>query len=115
MSLLPPSKSVLCPALALLALALAPGLAHADDAVVWTNAVGVSVSGNSLTKTGGNTAWDAGAASTNVIRDGYGWVEFTVTETNKHRIVGLSNGDSNQSDSDIDFGVILISNGNFGI
>jgi hypothetical protein len=52
-------------------LALMPGASlHADEPVVWTNLVGTSASGNTLTKTGGATAWDAGAASTNVIRDG---------------------------------------------
>ena len=43
---------------------------QADEPVEWTNVVGASVSGNTLTKTGGAIAWDPGAASTNVIRDG---------------------------------------------
>ena len=42
--------------------------------VVWTNAVGVTVSGNSLTKTGA-TGWNAGASSTQTIASGDGYME----------------------------------------
>src|SRR5439155_3259851 len=41
-------------------LSLSPALLWADDAVVWTNASGVSVTGNSLTKTNSTSAWDSG-------------------------------------------------------
>src|SRR5262249_50688365 len=47
-----------------------------DRPVVFTNASGVFVNGNSLNKTATTTSWDAGAASKEVIRDGYGYVEF---------------------------------------
>jgi len=86
-------------------LALLPGASlHADEPVVWTNAVGVSVSGNSLTKTGG-TGWNAGAVSVQTIRDGYGYVEFTTTETTSNRMFGLGHGDSSQDYTDVDFGI----------
>jgi len=68
-----------------------------------------------LTKTNGTTAWNAGASSVNVIRDGYGYVEFTATETNTYRIAGLSNGDSNQDYTDIDFGLLMRSDASLGI
>ena len=61
--------------------------------VTWTNVVGVTASGNSLSKSGAD-GWYAGAASTQSIASGAGYVEFTATETNKHRIVGLSHGDT---------------------
>src|SRR5262245_62490029 len=78
--------------------------AAAED-VVWTNAVGVSVSGSTLTKTAA-TAWgNAGASSVNVIDGGYGYVEFTVPDTSKSTIAGLSYGDSNQDWPDIDFAI----------
>ncbi len=88
-------------------LSLSPALLWADDAVVWTNASGVSVTGNSLTKTNSTSAWDSGAASLNVIRNGYGFVEATATETNTERMIGLSNGDTDQNYPDIDFAVYL--------
>lgn len=87
---------------------LLPREAAAADPVVWTSAVNVSVNGNSITKNAGsNNTWNAGAASLNVIRDGYGFVEFTATETNTARMVGLNNGNSNQDFSDIDFALYL--------
>jgi hypothetical protein len=74
------------------------------ESVQWTNAINVTVSGNSITKQGGGVAvWDAGAVSSQTITAGDGYVEFTVLETNKNRMCGLSNGDSNQNYADIDF------------
>src|SRR5262245_35964446 len=78
-----------------------------SEPVVWTSAANVSVSGNSLTKTTGGTAWNAGAASVQVIQAGFGYVEFTATETNTYRACGLSFGDTDQSDADIDFALEL--------
>ena len=73
--------------------------------VVWKTAVGVTVSANSLTKTA-STAWgNAGAVSTQTLASGDGFVEVTASETNTYRMVGLSNGDSGQNYTDIDFAV----------
>src|SRR5581483_4931442 len=47
--------------------------------------------------------WDAGASSAQAIVSGDGYVESTVGETNRYRMFGLSNGDSNQNYTDIDF------------
>jgi hypothetical protein len=71
--------------------------------VSWTNAIGVLASGNSLTKTAGEGWGNAGASSLQSITSGDGYVEMRVSETNKHRMFGLSNGDSHQSYDDIDF------------
>jgi len=81
-----------------------PGAPVTTENVVWTNASGVTATGNSLSKPGADGLY-AGAASVQAIASGDGYVEFTVTETNKHRIVGLSHGDSDQSYGDIDFGI----------
>jgi len=78
--------------------------------VSWTNVVGVSALGNSLTKNSAD-GWNAGAVSTQTIASGDGYVEFTATETNKHRRIGLSNGDTNQSWEDIDFCLYLNADG----
>src|SRR6266545_446173 len=105
MSSLPRPRSALACASVVALLALLPGASlHADEPVVWTNAVGVSASGNSLTKTG-DTGWNAGAVSVQTIRDGYGYVEFSTTETTTNRFCGLSNNDSSQDYSDVDFGI----------
>jgi len=70
--------------------------------IVWTNAAGVSVSGNTITKTA-PTGWgNAGAVSAQAIVSGDGYVEFTADQIS-YRMFGLSNGDSNQNYPDIDF------------
>jgi RHS repeat-associated protein len=88
-----------------------------ETPVSWTNAVRVSVSGNSLTKTGGGpSAWNAGAASEKgSIDSGDGYMEFTASGTNKARRAGLSQGDKNQSWDDIDFCIFLDANGTVSI
>jgi hypothetical protein len=83
--------------------------------VVWTNTVNVSVNGHSLTKSGTAYLWDAGAVSTKTIASGNGYVEFSVGETNKHRMCGLSNGDAHQSFEDIDFALYPNDAGNIYI
>ncbi len=71
--------------------------------MVWTSAVGVSISGSSLTKTA-STAWgNAGAVSTQQIASGDGYVEITASETTTSRMLGLSNGNSSTAYEDIDF------------
>lgn len=69
--------------------------------IVWTNPAGVTVSGNSLTKTG-TEGWNAGASSTKAIASGNGYVEFTATAYNA-RMMGLSHTDANQSYATIDY------------
>src|SRR5260221_167893 len=78
--------------------------------VSWTNVVGVSATGNSLTKNS-SEGWNAGAVSTQMIASGDGYMEVTATETNTHRRIGLSNGDTNQSWDDIDFCLYLNADG----
>jgi hypothetical protein len=80
------------------------------QSVSWTNVVGVSASGNSLTKNS-SEGWNAGAVSTQTIASGDGYMETTATETNTHRRIGLSNGDTNQSYDDIDFCLYLNADG----
>ena len=58
--------------------------------IEWTDVVGVTVSGNDLTKPGANS-WNAGAASTQIIPAGEdGYIEMTIQETDKPRMFGLS-------------------------
>src|SRR5262249_54253834 len=71
------------------------------------NATGVSVSGNSLTKNVA-TAWgNSGASSTQSITSGDGYVEFTPGALGTLRAIGLSHGDSNQDQTDIDYAIVL--------
>jgi hypothetical protein len=83
--------------------------------VTWTNIANVNAAGNNLTKSGSSSAWDAGAASIRGIAAGDGYVEFTVGETNNHKMCGLSFGDSGQGYEDIDFAIYPNYTGNFYI
>jgi len=83
-----------------------PGSGSEPQNVTWTNVAGVSASGNSLAKTAATGWGNAGAVSTQALVSGDGWVEFTVTELNTYRMVGLSNGDSTQDGTDIDFALM---------
>jgi hypothetical protein len=81
--------------------------APSGGAVVWTSMVGVSANGGSLSKTAGTTWGNAGAVSSQTLASGDGYVEFTATETNTYRLLGLSKGNTNQNWDDIDFGIYL--------
>lgn len=108
----------------LLACVLAAGGCAMDDeigsnveavtAVTWMNPVRVTIDGNSLTRSGGAAAWNAGAASVETLA-GDGFMEFTTSENNTAKMAGLSNGDSGQNYTDIDFAVYLKSTGRVAI
>lgn len=83
----------------------------APQPVRWTSAAGVSISGNNLTKTDADGWGNAGAISTQSIGSGVGYVESTINETNKYRMIGLSNGDSTKSYDDIDFAIYPAADG----
>src|SRR5262249_58893113 len=80
--------------------------------VMWTNAVGVSVSGNSLTKTAADGWGNAGAASVQSIVSGDGYLEFTASERTTYRMCGLARNDVNQDYPSIDFAIYLAADGN---
>ena len=80
-------------------------------AVTWTHVVGVVATGNSLAKNSGTADFNAGAISSQTLSSGDGSAEFTATENNTNRVVGLGVGDSNQSYTDIEFGVFLTPSG----
>ena len=67
----------------------------ATEPVTWVAPVNASVTGAGydLTKTAGvDGDWDAGATSTRAITSGNGYLQFTSTQPNTQRVVGLSNG-----------------------
>jgi len=64
--------------------------------ITTTNRVGVSESAGVVTKTAVDGWGNAGYSSVESIT-GDGWIEWTVTETNTDRMVGLSQSDPNQA------------------
>ncbi|MFI4942836.1 MAG: Calx-beta domain-containing protein, partial [Burkholderiales bacterium] len=74
--------------------------------VIWISPVGVTVSGNSLTKTAAIGWGNSGAISSQQIAaDGH--VEVTGTANSAYRMIGLSNGNSSNHHNDIDFALCL--------
>jgi hypothetical protein len=92
---------------ALMLLLIMAGNTPAQQNVIWTNVVGVSASGNNLTKTAADSWGNAGAVSTQTINSGDGYVEFTASETTTYRLLGLSHTDTNQMYNTIDFAIYL--------
>jgi hypothetical protein len=91
-----------------------------SEEVVWGDLVGVFASGNSLTKTSPTPAdpqtFDGGAASTETIEKGDGFIEFRALEGDTARLCGLSNGappDTDPSFHDISFAIDLFKDGRF--
>src|SRR5262249_9227348 len=94
-----------------------------QEPVAWTDFSGAEASnggnGNSLTRNApGPVAFNAGAASKQIIRSGDGWVEFEASEIDKGHIVGLAASnqppppDGDATASDIGFGIKLGNDGN---
>lgn len=68
----------------------------------WTNMVGVSASGNNLTKTAASGWGNGGAVSTQSIASGDGYAEFG-TGSLDYGMYGLSHGDTDLGYPDIDY------------
>ncbi|MEM7552428.1 MAG: tail fiber protein [Bacteroidota bacterium] len=76
---------------------------QAQTPIQWTNAVGVSVSGNKITKTAGNSYSNGGASSVQSIpANTEGWVEYSVS-ANTNFMIGFSDEDQSQHYNTIDF------------
>ncbi len=77
--------------------------------IIWTNLVGVSQSGETLTKTAAS-GWGTGSAvSSNQITSGEGYIEFMTDEVNKYKMAGLNKKDGAETGStyqEIDFAVM---------
>jgi RHS repeat-associated protein len=73
--------------------------------VTWTNvSPTIQVTGNSIQKVSGTNSWyDAGAASSQMITAGDGYMEFTPGSTTTWRMCGLGNTDSSWYYGDIEY------------
>jgi hypothetical protein len=78
--------------------------------VVWTDLINVTATGNSLKKTSGcDGCEDAGAISQQQIGSGDGYLEFTVSETNLVRFIGLNHNNTGTSTGEIPFAFKIVS------
>ncbi|MEI6882604.1 MAG: hypothetical protein WCK82_14890, partial [Bacteroidota bacterium] len=90
----------------------------AEEQVKWrasdlTN-VNIFGAGNNLLKVQSNGNWDGGAASRNTVSN-LGFMQFTATEINTERMVGLSNTNVNSNFNTIQYAVYLRNNGQFEV
>lgn len=84
----------------------------AAQPVTWTGLLRCTVTDGSLQKTtGSDSLADAEAHSEQMIRDGNGYIEFSATETNKTRMVGLSHDPKELNFASLDFAIKLTANG----
>lgn len=88
---------------------------YASEAFIWTNAINVSVTGNTIQKTGGcEGCANAGAVSQQSI-NGDGFIEFTTT-SNQYTFVGFGSNTTNSTSlNDITFGFTITPNGGWDI
>ncbi len=92
----------------------APAVEQLDAAFTTVAPVGVTVSGNSITKTGWNGDGNAGTFSDQVITAD-GSVSTTVAETNTARTIGLSGSDTDVSYSSIDYALSMWADGSLRV
>ena len=88
----------------------------AIEDVRWKNTslANVTVSGNSLSKNQNSSLWNAGASSFNTVKNN-GYFQFTASETNRRRAIGLSTNDANVNVNSIRFAFYLENNGNLRV
>jgi len=102
--------------LSLLFLFTVPSNVWCQHNVVWEDIVGLSVSGNSITKTTATTWGNAGAASNQVLlANTDGWLEIEVTNLTGTRTVGFSSSNTDAGKNNIHFGLHLRNNGSLYI
>ncbi|MCH2197012.1 DUF6443 domain-containing protein [Kordia sp.] len=70
----------------------------------YTNLVNVFTTGNTITKTGSNNAWD-GALTTETTITGDGYLSYKMPQDNKSVIIGLSQTAENNSYGSIDYAI----------
>ncbi len=86
------------------------------DDTFFTNVVGANADGNNLFSSTTTTGFGAsGAVSIRALSAGDGFMEFRTGELNSAKAAGLSNGDSNQNATDIDFAIVLGANNSVSV
>jgi hypothetical protein len=79
--------------------------------VAWLNTVNVTVSGNSIQKTGGGAAWNAGAVSGAQLNAGDGAAQIQVDGGRAWRTFGLGNADPDQGYTSLKYAWLLADTG----
>ena len=79
--------------------------------MTWANAVNVAVSGNSIQKTAGGSAWNAGAVSSMQLSAGNGAAQIRVDGAGGYRLFGLATSDVDQGYTSMRYVMDLEANG----
>lgn len=87
-------------------------LVQAQVNVTWTDLVGVTASGNSLTNIPPSGWGSGGAATTNELAANTdGWIEMEAQETDTYRVLGLSSSNTNAHYNTINYAIYLYGTG----
>jgi subtilisin family serine protease len=80
--------------------------------IAWTNMVNTNLTGTTISKTNISTLWDAAATSTGTLLSGKdGWATMEILETNTFRMFGLAQPNTTANETNINYGILLRSNG----
>jgi RHS repeat-associated protein len=80
---------------------------------IWQDIVNATVSGNIIRRSGSSTG---GAASGQKLAAGQdGWLEFTVSENNTTRVIGLNDANPDAAGGNINYGFNLLSTGTINV
>lgn len=80
--------------------------------IQWVNKTNIEETDQGLKKTTLGSTWDAGASSTNKLKNGQdGWFEFSPSHSSTYAMVGLSQKDINIQNSSIDYAIYVRNNG----
>lgn len=85
---------------------------YAEETVIWNNGdlLNTSALGSTLKKVIGSSAWNGGGASLNRVYDN-GYFEFTASEINTARMIGLSSSNTDANFTGIQYAIYLRSDG----
>lgn len=95
-------------------LPIVSGCLKAESPIVWVDPVNVNEVGNSITRASGNGWGTSGAASLNLVQDNM-YIYTVANETNKYRMIGLSNTNVNAHYNTIEYAIYLRTGGGINV
>jgi RHS repeat-associated protein len=87
------------------------------NTLTWKDMLNTKTSLNKLIRSGGSQGWNtSGAASVQQLAAGEdGWIEFTTSEYNEARMIGLSDQNTNADYTTMDYAIYLQNNGRVNV
>ncbi len=83
---------------------------YATEPISWTSLVNLDATGNNLEKIQNGGSWNGGAASLNTVSQN-GFLEFSTSESNTAKMIGLSSTNTDANYTSIEFAIYLRTDG----